>query len=70
MALVAGLGRGSTKHGAVYQTTTTGELIFIMDAVGERLILRTQKGRTLYFDVPARQFVDGLAVTPVPTQQY
>jgi hypothetical protein len=56
------------RHTSKYETGTTGELIFIVDAVGERLILRTQSGRPLYFDVPARQFVDGLTVTAPPVE--
>lgn len=45
---------------AEYETATKGELVFIVDAVGERLILRTQSGKALYFDVPTRLFVGSL----------
>jgi hypothetical protein len=45
----------------------------IVGAVGERLIIASEQGDTLYFDVPSLRFVDTLDVsvpvaTPVPTE--
>lgn len=45
----------------------------IVGAIGERLIIHSERGSTLYFDVPSLRFVDTLDVnvpiaTPVPTE--
>jgi len=50
----------------------TGNLS-IIGAVGERLIINSEQGSTLYFDVPGLRFVNTLkesipAATPVPTE--
>lgn len=52
----------------------SGELT-ITGAVRERLILTSEQGQTLYFDVPSLRFVDNLeeivpTVTPLPTTVY
>ncbi len=39
----------------------------IVDAVGERLRLRSTSGATFYFDVPTRRYVNAPACTPTPT---
>jgi hypothetical protein len=56
---------------AIEAPGNTGALL-ITGAVGERLILQSELSGTLYFDVPALQFVDSLetnlpTVTPMPT---
>lgn len=51
---------------AGYPTTTRVGPVRIIDAQGERLILKAEDGTTLYFDVPGRRFVSSLT-EPVPT---
>lgn len=58
----------------IYLTPTKAGMIQVADAQGERLVLSSLDGGTIfYFDVPSRQFVDSLTapnpptVTPIPT---
>ena len=56
-----------------YPTPIKAGAVRIIDAVGERLVLRATNGTIFYFDVPARQFVPSLTVsvpsaTPWPTR--
>lgn len=58
----------------VYLTPLKAGMIQVTDAQGERLVLSSLDGGTIfYFDVPSRQFVDSLTapnpptVTPMPT---
>ena len=64
--LVIVMEEGSTTQTDEYETTTKSGPVYIVDAMGERLILQTQDGTSLYFDVPSRQFVEGLSVTVTP----
>lgn len=52
-------------------TPTKSGSVWIVDAVGERLILSSEGGETFYFDVPGDQFTDSLdeivpTITPAP----
>lgn len=62
-------------QGEVYLAAPDTGALRIVDAVGERLILRAESGATLYFDVPGRCYVSSLTeavptVTPRPTRSY
>lgn len=59
--------QGSIISGNEYETPTKSGPVQITDAQGERLILQTRDGVMFYFDVPSRQFVDGLTVTVTPS---
>lgn len=57
----------------VFQSPVAAGDLRIAGAVGERLILSSEQGRTFYFDVAAQSFIDNLAeqvptATPVPTR--
>lgn len=51
----------------VYPSPVTDGPLQIVAVDNLRLVLETQNGLTLYFDVPSRQFVDSLTATPPPT---
>lgn len=56
----------------MYLTPTKAGLVTIVDAVGERLILKAESGMTFYFDIPSRRFVSSLTevvptITPIAT---
>jgi hypothetical protein len=57
-----------------YKTPSQDGPISIIDAQGERLVLKAENGKLFYFDVPSRQFVDSLTapnpatVTPPTTK--
>lgn len=46
-----------------YEAPGATGMLTITAATGFRLVLTSQSGTTLYFDVPTRQFVDGLTAT-------
>src|ERR1051325_2826224 len=50
-----------------YKTSTQDGPVRIIDAQGERLVLKADNGKLFYFDVPSRQFVDSLAAPDPPT---
>jgi hypothetical protein len=53
------------SHYLVTEYKAPGEtgILRIIEVTGYRLTLVGQNGETLYFDVPTRQFVEGLEVT-------
>jgi hypothetical protein len=54
-----------------YLAAAQSQTLEIVDAVGERLILRSTNGTLFYFDLPTRQYVPSLTVTvtvPPPTE--
>ncbi len=53
----------SNKVTVEYEAPGTTGILQIIAAAGNRLTLIGQNGETLYFDVPARQFVDGQTAT-------
>lgn len=55
-----------------YLSPVKAGLLTIVDARGERLILKAENGMTFYFDVPSRRFVSSLTevvptITPIVT---
>lgn len=70
MVFVSVLGLDGTMlpDGGSYKTPKKVGSVKIVDAQGQRLVLKAEDGTLFYFDVPTRQFVSGLApatVTPV-----
>ncbi len=57
----------------IYPAPIQAGFLEIVDAVGERLILRSENGTTFYFDVPSYQFVPSMTwvdrnpISPIPT---
>ncbi len=76
VSLVCAQGTGYTSDWievGVYLTPVRAGPVRIVDAVGERLVLKATEGGVFYFDVPARQFVPSLTVavpsaTPLPAR--
>jgi hypothetical protein len=56
--------------GGDYLTPTKAGPVRIIDAKRDRLVLRSDKGVTFYFDVPGRRFVSSLTeIVPTATVQ-
>lgn len=52
----------------IYQLPVKAGRMKIVDAQGQRLVLRAENGMTFYFDVPARRFVSSLTeIVPTAT---
>jgi hypothetical protein len=51
------LANGTVTRGAGFQTPIAAKSFLIVDAIGDRLLLRTQDGTPLVFDVAAEQYL-------------
>ncbi len=69
IVFVVVVGPDSTRlpGGGTYETPKKVGAVKIVDAQGQRLVLKAEDGTLFYFDVPTRQFVSSLTapVTPV-----
>jgi len=55
--------------GGIFPAPIPAQSIVIVDAVGEQLVLRTNDGNTLAFDVPSQQFISAPQLTTLPQRQ-
>jgi hypothetical protein len=54
---------GTLTHGAGFRTPIAADSFMIVDAVGDQLLLRTQNGTPLVFDVAAQQYISPTAAS-------